>query len=93
MEIVSPNGWGKGSSWGGKVEELEGLGREEKEIHCSQKNEMSPVRIRLARFGVRNAPFYRIYVADSRSPRNGRHIELVGTYDPLPGPKEQRFDF
>jgi ribosomal protein S16 len=42
------------------------------------------VRIRLARFGRTHAPFYRIFVADSRSPRDGRHIEVVGTYDPLP---------
>ena len=44
-----------------------------------------PVRIRLARFGRRNLPFYRIFVADSRSPRDGRHLEVVGHYDPLPG--------
>ena len=46
---------------------------------------MSPVRIRLARFGTRHLPFYRIFVADSRSPRDGKHIEVVGTYDPIPG--------
>lgn len=44
-----------------------------------------PVRIRLARFGRRNLPFYRIFVADSRSPRDGRHIEVVGHFDPIPG--------
>lgn len=43
------------------------------------------VRIRLARFGNRNNPFYRIYVADSRSPRDGKHLEVVGHYDPKPG--------
>ncbi|KFM22700.1 30S ribosomal protein S16 [Auxenochlorella protothecoides] len=43
------------------------------------------VRIRLARFGRKNLPFYRIFVADSRSPRDGRHLEIVGHYDPLPG--------
>jgi len=43
------------------------------------------VRIRLARFGRKHRPFYRIVVADARSPRDGRHIERVGTYDPLPG--------
>ena len=43
------------------------------------------VRIRLARFGRRNLPFYRIFVADSRCPRDGRHLEVVGHYDPLPG--------
>ncbi len=44
-----------------------------------------PVRIRLARFGRKNLPFYRIFVADSRSPRDGRHLEVVGHFDPLPG--------
>ena len=43
------------------------------------------VRIRLARFGRKHRPFYRIVVADARSPRDGRHLERVGTYDPLPG--------
>ena len=43
------------------------------------------VRIRLARFGRRNLPFYRIFVADSRSPRDGRHIEVVGHFDPITG--------
>ena len=41
------------------------------------------VRIRLQRFGRIHAPFYRIVVADSRSPRNGKFIERVGTYDPI----------
>ena len=44
-----------------------------------------PVRIRLARYGHRNHPFYRIYVADSRAPRDGKHLEVVGHYDPKPG--------
>merc|ERR1712205_196927 len=43
-----------------------------------------PVRIRLARYGHRNLPFYRIYVADGRAPRDGRHIEIIGHYDPKP---------
>lgn len=43
------------------------------------------VRLRLMRFGQKNRPFYRIVVADARSPRDGRHIERIGTYDPLPG--------
>ena len=41
------------------------------------------LRIRLARSGARKRPHYRIVVADSRSPRDGRFIERVGTYDPL----------
>jgi small subunit ribosomal protein S16 len=38
-------------------------------------------KLRLQRFGKKGRPFYRIVVADSRSPRNGAHIEVVGTYD------------
>jgi small subunit ribosomal protein S16 len=41
------------------------------------------VRIRLARHGAKKKPFYRIIVADSESPRDGRFIENVGTYNPL----------
>ena len=44
------------------------------------------VRIRLRRMGARKAPFYRIVVADSRSPRDGRFIEEIGYYDPLKEP-------
>ncbi|MBR2696941.1 MAG: 30S ribosomal protein S16 [Parasporobacterium sp.] len=40
------------------------------------------VKIRLRRMGKKKAPFYRIVVADSRSPRDGRFIEEIGTYDP-----------
>eukprot|EP00884_Botryococcus_braunii_P002246 jgi/Botrbrau1/12021/Bobra.247_2s0025.1 len=43
------------------------------------------VRLRLARFGRKNLPFYRIYAADARSRRDGRHLEIVGHYDPVPG--------
>lgn len=41
------------------------------------------VKIRLRRMGAKKNPFYRIVVADSRSPRDGRFIEEIGTYDPL----------
>ncbi len=41
------------------------------------------VKIRLKRMGAKQKPFYRIIVADSRSPRDGRFIETVGTYDPI----------
>lgn len=41
------------------------------------------VKIRLRRMGVKKAPFYRIVVADSRCPRDGRFIEEIGTYDPM----------
>ena len=41
------------------------------------------VKMRLRRMGAKKKPFYRIVVADSRSPRDGRFIEEVGTYDPV----------
>ena len=44
------------------------------------------VKIRLRRMGQKKAPFYRIVVADSRSPRDGRGIEEIGTYDPTKEP-------
>ena len=44
------------------------------------------VKIRLRRMGSKKNPFYRIVVADSRYPRNGRFIEEIGTYDPLQEP-------
>ncbi len=44
------------------------------------------VKIRLRRMGQKKAPFYRIIVADSRSPRDGRFIEEIGTYDPNQNP-------
>lgn len=46
------------------------------------------VKIRLKRLGQKKAPFYRIVVADSRSPRDGRFIEEIGTYDPTKNPSE-----
>ena len=44
------------------------------------------VKIRLNRMGAKRQPFYRIVVADSRSPRDGRFIEIVGNYDPTKNP-------
>ena len=44
------------------------------------------VKIRLRRMGAKKAPFYRVVVADSRSPRDGRFIEEIGTYDPSTDP-------
>lgn len=46
------------------------------------------VRIRLARHGAKKRPFYRIVVADNDSPRDGRFLEKVGTYNPLRDPAE-----
>ena len=45
-----------------------------------------PVKIRLARHGAKKRPFYRIVVANSENPRDGRFLETVGTYNPLPDP-------
>ncbi|HEY9576071.1 MAG TPA: 30S ribosomal protein S16 [Pseudobacillus sp.] len=50
------------------------------------------VKIRLKRMGSKRAPFYRIVVADSRSPRDGRQIETVGTYNPISQPAEVKID-
>lgn len=47
-----------------------------------------PVKIRLARHGAKKRPYYRIVVADSESPRDGRFLEKVGTYNPLLDPAE-----
>ena len=44
------------------------------------------VKIRLQRYGKKKAPFYHIVVADSKSPRDGRIIEQIGTYDPMTDP-------
>ncbi len=50
------------------------------------------VKIRLRRMGAKKAPFYRIVVADSRFPRNGRFIEEIGYYDPTKDPAEVKVD-
>ena len=50
------------------------------------------VKIRLRRMGAKKAPFYRIIVADSRSPRDGRCIEEIGTYNPLTDPATVTID-
>ena len=50
------------------------------------------VKIRLKRMGAHKKPFYRIVVADSRSPRDGRFIEEIGFYNPVSEPKEIKID-
>ena len=50
------------------------------------------VKIRLRRLGAKTAPFYRVVVADSRFPRDGRFIEEIGTYNPLTDPVEIKID-
>ena len=50
------------------------------------------VKIRLKRMGAKKKPFYRVVAADSRSPRDGKFIETVGTYNPLTTPAEIKID-
>ena len=50
------------------------------------------VKIRLRRMGAKKAPFYRVVVADSRSPRDGRFIEEIGYYNPISEPVEVKID-
>ncbi len=50
------------------------------------------VKIRLKRMGAKKKPFYRVVVADSRAPRDGRFIEEIGYYDPLKDPGEINID-
>ena len=50
------------------------------------------VKIRLKRMGMKKNPFYRVVVADVRSPRDGRFIEEIGTYDPNKEPSEIKID-
>ena len=50
------------------------------------------VKIRLRRMGATKAPFYRVIVADSRSPRDGRFIEELGYYNPLTNPADVKID-
>ena len=50
------------------------------------------VRIRLKRMGAKKAPFYRVVVADSKSPRDGKFIEEIGYYNPLTDPVDIKID-
>ena len=50
------------------------------------------VKIRLKRMGAKKAPFYRVVVADSRSPRDGKFIEEIGYYNPITEPVEIKID-
>jgi small subunit ribosomal protein S16 len=56
------------------------------------KEEKMAVKIRLTRLGSKKAPFYRVVVADSRSPRDGKFIDIIGTYNPLTDPAEIKID-
>ena len=56
------------------------------------QEEFEMVKLRLKRMGKKGAPFYRIVAADSRSPRDGRFIETIGTYDPMTDPAQIKVD-
>lgn len=58
----------------------------DKHLYLRDNHPVRMVRIRLRRMGRRNRPSYRVVVADSRSPRDGRFIETIGHYDPLTEP-------
>lgn len=51
-----------------------------------------PVRIRLMRFGRKKRPFYRVVAADSRAPRDGKFLDILGYYDPIKEPYEFKVD-
>ncbi len=50
------------------------------------------VKIRLTRMGDKKSPFYRVIVADSKAPRDGKFIDIIGTYNPLKDPAEINID-
>jgi small subunit ribosomal protein S16 len=50
------------------------------------------VKIRLQRHGSKKRPFYRLVAADSRSPRDGRYLEIIGTYNPTTDPESVKID-
>ncbi len=58
------------------------------DVYTPRKEYTLAVRIRLKRMGAKKRPFYRVVVADARSPRDGRFIETLGTYNPLTKPAE-----
>lgn len=60
-------------------------------VQIKEVNDMG-VKMRLKRMGAKKKPFYRIVVADSRSPRDGRFIEEIGTYDPNQEPSAIKFN-
>jgi small subunit ribosomal protein S16 len=60
-------------------------------IYFLEEQKMA-VKIRLRRMGAKKAPFYRVVVADSRYPRDGRFIEEIGYYDPMKKPAEIKID-
>ena len=61
-------------------------------MYAAESEEIMAVKIRLRRMGQKKSPFYRSVVADSRSPRDGRFIEEIGTYDPNTDPSTYKVD-
>jgi small subunit ribosomal protein S16 len=59
----------------------------------SSKESVLAVKIRLARHGAKKSPYYRVVIADARSPRDGRFIEEVGRYNPCVEPAYIKLDF
>jgi small subunit ribosomal protein S16 len=62
------------------------------QIYFAVEVKIMAVRIRLKRIGAKKAPFYRLVVSDSRSPRDGRFIEEIGTYNPVTQPAQVQID-
>ena len=78
-------GWSGGPVVGG-VSQMRGTS------YNLAQEELLVLAIRLSRIGKRKQPFYRVVVLDKRKPRNGRTVEVVGTYDPLKKPAEIKLD-
>jgi small subunit ribosomal protein S16 len=57
-----------------------------------KEEKIMAVKLRLKRMGAKQRPYYRIVAADSRSPRDGRFLETVGTYNPIANPAEVKID-
>ena len=64
----------------------------DKHWHLRDNHLIKMVKIRLRRMGRRNRPFYRVVVADIRSPRDGKFIEIIGHYNPLTDPASVSID-
>ena len=67
------------------------VGEGKNKLYFLEENKLA-VKIRLRRMGKKKAPFYRVVVADSRFPRDGRFIEELGTYNPCVSPAEIKLD-
>ena len=61
-------------------------------LYINWRKRKMAVKMRLRRMGAKKAPFYRVIVADERSPRDGRFIEEIGYYNPLTNPAEVKID-